>query len=255
MEKTNVSLEVDGLKIIGEVYSPSGKGSYPALILCHGIPNGSPPTPGDKGYAGLAKRFCNEGFITMIFNFRGAGLSEGNFDMLGWARDLSAALDYLYDFDRVDRNRFSVMGFSGGAKVSVYVTAKDNRVSSLVSCCCPTRLSQLTDRKSLQAFIERQRELSMNGEGHPVLTPEELAQGFAETNPLNWVGKISPRPLLIVNGDSDELVVPEQAQELYQKAGDPKELVLVKGAGHQLRKNEDAVKVAMSWLKQVNGLA
>lgn len=254
MNKTDVSLKVDGLNIIGEVYSPEGSESHPALMLCHGIPNGSPRDPNDGGYPALAEKFCNEGFIVMIFNFRGAGLSDGNFDILGWTRDLDAAVDYLYDFNQVDKSRFSVMGFSGGAKVSVYVSAKDWRVSSLVSCCCPTRLSMLTDRINLESFIKHQQKINVNGDKYPTITPDELAEGFSATNPLRCVDRISPRPLLIIQGDSDQLVTSEQAQELYQMAGEPKEMVMVKGAGHQLRRNEDAMEAAFKWLKKVNGI-
>lgn len=254
MDSKKVVLKVDGLNIIGEIYSPSDKGIHPALCLCHGIPNGSPPDPGDGGYALLARQFCNEGFITMIFNFRGAGLSEGNFDILGWVRDLEASLTYLYGFEWVDRSRISIMGFSGGSMVSIYVAARDRRVSSLVSCCCPTRLALLKDKNSLEAFIKRQQEITISGDKYPVITPEELAQGFEETNPLKSISKIAPRPLLIIQGDSDQLVLMEQAEELYSQAAEPKEMAVIKGAGHQLRRNEDAMKAAFSWLKKVNGL-
>lgn len=254
MDKSRVSLEVDGLKIIGEVYSPSREGTHPALCLCHGIPRGTPPDPTDRGYPLLAERFCAEGFIVMIFNFRGTGLSEGNFDMLGWARDLEAALDYLYRLGGVDKGRISVMGFSGGAMVSVYVASRDKRVSSLVTCSCPTKLAFAADRERLEAFIERQRTISITGDSSPALSPEELAQGIEEISPLKWIDEISPRPLLIIHGESDEVVAPSQALELYQRAGSPKELVMVRGAKHRLRTDENAMSAALDWLKRANGL-
>jgi alpha/beta superfamily hydrolase len=95
MEVQGVRLKADGLELAGELHIPSREKAHPALCICHGIP-AAHPDPTDKGYTLLAQRFCRAGFITLIFNFRGTGKSEGNLDILGWSRDLRAALDFLY---------------------------------------------------------------------------------------------------------------------------------------------------------------
>ena len=49
----------------------------------------------------------------------------------------------------------------------------------------------------------------------------------------DWVvGKIAPRPLLLVTTEDDRLVPPEESQSLYDLAGEPKRLVVLKGYGH-----------------------
>ncbi len=129
----NVTLEVDNLQIDGRLYLPcEGElSSYPAVCVCHGIPSGNPPGPSDGGYPLLAERICQEGFAVFIFNFRGTGMSDGNLDMLGWTRDLKAAIDYLCALPEIDRSCLSLLGFSGGAAVSVFVAAEDKRVASI----------------------------------------------------------------------------------------------------------------------------
>jgi predicted acyl esterase len=83
MSMEKISWKSDGLTIIGELYLPAGRrGTFPALVICHGIP-AKVKGPDDRGYPLLAERFCQEGFEVLIFNFRGAGLSEGDFDILG----------------------------------------------------------------------------------------------------------------------------------------------------------------------------
>ncbi|MFC1999116.1 alpha/beta hydrolase family protein [Chloroflexota bacterium] len=255
MNRDKVELKVDGLKIVGEVFSPSSDGPHPALMLCHGIPSGNPKNPDDGGYPLLAERFVAEGFIVMIFNFRGAGLSEGHFDILGWTRDLNAALDYFCDYDGVDKTRVSVMAFSGGAMVGVYVTARDERIQALVSCCCPVSITFAVDRENVIRFIENQRQISISRDMLPVQTPEEITKNFTQIDPLHCVDRISPRPLLIIHGDKDDLVDPAQAYQIYEKAKQPKELAMIAGAGHRLRIEEDAMQIAMAWLKKVSGLA
>ena len=49
----------------------------------------------------------------------------------------------------------------------------------------------------------------------------------------DWVvGKISPRPLLLITAEDDRLVPPEESQSLFNLAGEPKRLIVLKGYGH-----------------------
>jgi putative redox protein len=76
-----IHLKADGLELRGELRVPSRDRPQPAMCICHGIP-ATPPDPADKGYALLAEQFCRAGFVTLIFNFRGTGRSQGNLDIL-----------------------------------------------------------------------------------------------------------------------------------------------------------------------------
>ena len=250
-----ISLKADGLELAGRLYLPAPKAgkTRPALCLCHGIPAGT-PDPSDPGYPALAERFCAQGFIVLIFNFRGTGASQGNFDILGWSRDLAAAIDYLHQLEGVDKSRLSLMGFSGGAAVSVYVAARDNRVSSIITCACPAEFSRFRSPEGRDAIIEQSRRTGTIRDSDFPPSLEEWARGFEIVSPISWVHRISPRPILIVHGDSDELIEPSQALMLYQRAGEPKELLLIQGGGHKLRTNEVAVSTALSWLKRVNNI-
>jgi alpha/beta superfamily hydrolase len=251
----SISLRVDGLELAGRLYLPAPKAgkTHPAICICHGIPAG-PPNPGDPGYPALAERFCAQGFTVLIFNFRGTGASQGNFDILGWSHDLAAAIDYMHQLDEVDKSRLSLMGFSGGAAVSVYVAARDNRVSSIVTCACPAEFSRFRSPEGRDAIIEQSRRVGTIRDSNFPPSLEEWARGFEIVSPISWVHRISPRPILIVHGDSDELIEPSQALMLYQKAGEPKELLLIQGGGHRLRTNEVAMSAALSWLKEVNNI-
>ena len=56
-----------------------------------------------------------------------------------------------------------------------------------------------------------------------------LASQSAGTSGAN---RISPRPLLIVHGAQDSILPPECSTLIYERALEPKELVLLPGAGH-----------------------
>ena len=248
MEVKPIRLKSGGLTLAGEVYFPRGGKPCPALCICHGIPNVA-YNPADRGYATLAGRFCAAGFVTLLFNFRGAGKSEGNLDLLGWTEDLTAALDFLHCLDRVDRPRLGLLGFSGGAAVGVYVAAHDARVSLLAACACPADFSFAEDGTSLAARIQRFRDIGAIRDRDFPPSIEEWRRGFETVLPIRWIDKIAPRPLLLVHGGADETVPVRQAHELYHKAGEPKTLAIIPGAGHKLRLEEAAMTAVLDWLK------
>jgi len=236
-----INLSVDGLDIIGRLHVPErvDKTPGPGLIICHGIP-AQVKAADDQGYPLLARRFCGAGFTTLIFNFRGCGLSGGNFDMLGWSRDLRAAIEFLHP--KVDC--LWLMGFSAGAVISICVAAQDSRVSGLVSCACPVNF-KFGNVDGLE--LARRGGIIKDADFPPSL--EEWSKGFVAVNPIKWVSKLSPRPLLLIQGDRDEVVPLEQVWSLYHQAKEPKEIRVIPGAGHRLRLDETAMKLALDWLK------
>jgi len=248
MEAKEIRFQADGLELAGELRVPSKGKVRPALCICHGIP-ANPPDPTDKGYAVLAQQFCNAGFATLIFNFRGTGKSQGNLDILGWTRDLQAALDFLCGLEEADKAHICLLGFSGGAAVSVYVAAHDPRVSSVVTCACPAAFRSLPQGETPLDTIQRFRQIGAIRDKDFPSSVEVWQKGFEIVSPINWIDRVSPRPLLLVHGDADELIPLEHARRLYQKAKEPKELKVIPGAKHKMRLEKAAMDLVLDWLK------
>jgi dipeptidyl aminopeptidase/acylaminoacyl peptidase len=248
MDVQEIRLKADRLELTGELHIPSRDKVHPALCICHGIP-AAPPDPTDKGYTLLARWFCRAGFITLIFNFRGTGKSQGNLDILGWSRDLRAAFDVLYSLEETDKARICLLGFSGGAAVSVYIAAHDPRVSLVVTCACPADFHSLRQKETPLDTIQRFRQIGAIRDKDFPPSIEEWQRGFETVSPINWIDKISPRPLLLVHGDADELIPLEHARRLYRKAKAPKELKIIPGARHKMRLEKAAMDFVLGWLK------
>ncbi|MFC1905303.1 alpha/beta hydrolase [Chloroflexota bacterium] len=250
MKKQAVSFKSDGLNLYGELFSPDSSGlSSSAFIICHGIP-AVPHNPAEHGYELLAEYFCTSGFTTFVFNFRGAGLSEGNIDMPGWTRDLKAAIDFLYSNDGAKREGIALMGSSGGAAVSVCVAADDPRITSVVTLACPATFEFLSNNQAKE-LIAHFRKIGVIRDPDFPKSIEDWFEGFGSISPINLIHQISPRPLLLIHGDKDDTVSIDHAHKLYEKAKEPKELRIITGAGHRLRHNEKAVEITMNWLKKI----
>ncbi len=245
-----VALEVEGIKIAGRLYLP-GEGNqppYPTVCICHGIPARIPDSS-DRGYPLLAEKVCRQDLAVLIFNFRGTGSSGGNLDILGWSRDLTTAIDYLCSLPEVDKSRLALLGFSGGAAVSVYVASQDKRVSSIVTCACPAEFTFLTEVDKPQSVIDRFRSIGTIRDKDFPPSIEEWLSGFKLVNPIKHVAGIAPRPLLLVHGNQDTTVDVSHAHKLYEKAGEAKQIVIVDGAEHRLRRNDRAMAIVIDWLK------
>ena len=248
MKREIVYFKSDGLKLKGQLFIPDAT-PCPVLCLCHGMPRGGTADPNDRGYAGLAERFAEEGFLTVIFNFRGAGESEGNFDIRGWVRDLKAVMDHICKRKEVDQSKVALMGFSAGAAVSIYVAAQDKRIASIVACACPDTSRLAKNRGLAQTVIADYRKIGVIKDSDFPPSLQSWMKGFDDIYSSRWIDKLSPRPILIIHGDKDDVVSPSSAFNLYERAGDPKEILIVKGAGHRLRISEEAMHHALAWLK------
>jgi len=158
-------------------------------------------------------------------------------------------IDYLFTLPEVDRSHLSLLGFSGGAAVSVYVASQDRRVSSVVTCACPAELSFFTKVDNPQAVIDYFRSIGTIRDKDFPASSQEWLNDFTLVSPIKYVAKIAPRPLLLVHGSKDEAVEVSHAHRLYEGAGEPKQLVIVDGAEHRLRQNEKAMAIVIDWLK------
>ena len=247
MNTRTVVLKVDGIDISGRLYLPDDGAGLPAVCVCHGIPSGKPPDPGDGGYPRLAERICREGFAVFIFNFRGTGYSGGNLDMRGWTRDLKAIIDYLVALP--EAGRLSLLGFSAGAAVAVCVAARDSRVSGVAACACPADFISFVEANEPQSMIDHFRGIGAIRDNDFPPDAQEWQDGFKQVNPIEFVAGMAPRPLLLVHGSEDETVDISHAYRLYDSAGEPKRMVIIDGAGHRLRQNNGVVTAVLDWLK------
>ena len=101
--------------------------------------------------------------------------------------DLGRALDALLSLDDVDDERVAFAGFSLGARLGAVFCATDPR--------------------------PRAAALGLAGAGGE---PTDL-------DPALFVGRIAPRPLLLVGAERDERVPRASAEALYAAAGEPRE--------------------------------
>jgi putative redox protein len=210
-------------------------------------PGGAAPADEGMSYLDLATVCAARGFTTFIFNFRGTGGSGGNFSASGWARDLEVVLSWMWEQPGVDVDRIAILGSSMGAQVAICVAARRPEVAGLAAFASPVSSGWRTPARDM---VARFREIGIiRDPGFPP-SLEAWRREFEELDPLKAVPRIAPRPLLVLQGDADDVVPPESARLLYERAGQPKDLVVLPGVGHRFRREPAAIAAALDWLEK-----
>jgi alpha/beta superfamily hydrolase len=64
-------------------------------------------------------------------------------------------------------------------------------------------------------------------------------------------GDLAPRPLLLVHGTGDEILPHRSSEMIYERAGEPRELVLFEDADHRFTdRGEELFVLVSEWLRQ-----
>ncbi|MCG8482280.1 MAG: LysM peptidoglycan-binding domain-containing protein [Clostridia bacterium] len=130
--KNEVMFYSEGEKVAAFIFTPenySADSVYPALVV-------TPPVSGVKEQtAGIyAEKLSKEGFITLVFDPRGFGESEGRKLLLNAyniSDDIRNAVNLLESLEQVDANNLFNIGICAGAGFSAFETAYDSRINAL----------------------------------------------------------------------------------------------------------------------------
>jgi fermentation-respiration switch protein FrsA (DUF1100 family) len=240
----------DGLSLDAYVARPASSAALGAgrhgLVLCHGFP----VTPSQQlgnwgGYLELADRLAADtGWVVLTFSCRGTGRSEGDFSLGGWLSDLKAATDALLDTPGVDAAW--LCGFAAGGALAICAAGEDSRVRGVATFATP---ADFGDRAiDAKRFVAQARSLGIIRD--PAFPPdlEAWARELREVRPLGLIGKLPPRPILLVHGANDEVVPLIDARALADAADGMAELRVLVGAGHRLRHDPRAIAILLGWM-------
>jgi pimeloyl-ACP methyl ester carboxylesterase len=145
--------------------------------------------------------------------------------------DLRVGLDYLDSRPECHHN-VALMGTSFGAIVAAITAGQDSRIKATVL----TSIGPSFKRGVLMTNLEAQKDSSFPLVMVPgaATNPKILAHAVSVLGPIDpdqWVGKIAPRPVMLINGQGDPLVSHADAQAIAAAAREPK-TVLDVDAGH-----------------------
>jgi len=142
-----VTFYSQGTKIVGNLFFPENysKGEkIPGIVLV------GPATSVKEQVGGTyARELAERGFITLAFDHRGYGESNGDLpygeDIFLKSEDIRSAVSFIRAVDKVDRDNIGAGGICGGAAALVQITAGERRINAVAT---------VSGTLSLKAIIE-----------------------------------------------------------------------------------------------------
>ena len=233
MVPKNITFTSNGFSLKGILHHP-GIPLPPVVIGSHGLLSSC----NSPKQIALAKACNAHGIAFFRFDHRGCGKSEGAFkevtSLEARCNDLISAIETI-QLRKDTGDRIGLFGSSMGGAVCISAAAYFD-FDSLVTFAAPVRSASITESQAKLA------------------NSDSMDSNFEKKSP-QWDISDSLENLhhiLIVHGDSDQLVPVADAYEIYEKAGNPKKLIIQKNGDHRMsdkRHQEDFVLNAALWFK------
>lgn len=182
--------------------------SESVVICCHGH-------RGNKAdMLGIGSGLWRAGYSVLLFDFRGNGDSADGPQSLAHyeQRDVRAAVNFARR--RRPDARIAALGFSMGAAASIMAAADDQRIEAVVADSSFAAMDQV-----IASAYRRYRM-----PGRPLVPFADLANravygySFKQVRPVDRIGRIAPRPVLLLHATADRTIPFDHLQQLAEAA-------------------------------------
>lgn len=218
-----------------------GKGDrpLPTIILMHGL--------GDSktvDYIEAGNRYLlNAGYAVLRLDISNHGdrfKYDYDFDLTDGFRyrtrdlitqtvfDLRRAVDFIQTREELDHRRIGYFGISLGGMIGTIFCGVDERIAVPVIVLAGGNLNLMFGKAALS---------------------RDTKDFLSIIDPIHFVAKISPRPLLMINAENDDVVPPVTSKLLFKAAKKPKEIIWHPSKHHDLPVDE-AYPEGIDWFNR-----
>jgi len=264
MSKREVQFHSGNRVLRGELYVTRRK-SAPAILVCHAM-----HAEGFRWlplYTTFAERASERGFACLLFDFRGCGRSEGEFDY-GWGEqeDARAAFEFLLSQEETDSTCAFIVGRSLGGTVALYSLMRDPRAKGFALWATPP-----DHRLNVKQFIIKRYGrfryllfciLSYVDQLHDVtkamrievfgltLRLRDLRRKLMALNTGKLLSSSEHPPILLLIGDGDEYVTLREAENFQKSLRKEGFSLSILRTGHTFKGAEDeAISITLGWFE------
>ena len=229
--RKNIKLEMDILK-------PNREGKYPTVLF---VPGGSFAHSYKENYLQQRLEIAKAGYVVASMEYR--TIPDGVFPQS--LEDVKAAIRFLKanaDEYGVDKGKIALMGESAGG----YLAAMAGVTSGIADYDKGDNLSENSDVQAVvdiygvTDFGEVDFEIEDIDECYKATFMSvkfwlnDVRNNIESTNPISYISQKTP-PFLLMHGDADTLVLPNQTEMLHKaliENGVDSKRYIVPGAGH-----------------------
>jgi acetyl esterase/lipase len=239
----NVPYANDTLKkhLLDVYVPPTGKSSYPVVVWIHGGAWMSNDKYADMGYMkNTLREFIEKGYAVASIDYRWSTMAI----FPAQIQDCNQALEFLYqnaDKYKLDKDRMALMGFSAGGHLANLVgLSNNNNVKDFYANGKKPhfKIKVVLDFYGPVDFLTLKGHDSKDPHSPVTLLLGGMAADHEakakKASPITYIDRNDP-PFLIVQGEKDESVNPDQAISLSERlksVGVKNDLIIVPNAPH-----------------------
>ncbi len=217
---------IDGLELQAWYAEPRTDPGTPVVVVF-------PGNAGNRaGRAVLGSRLAENDFGVLLVDYRGYGGNPGDPSENGLAKDARAALEFLAR--EAPDHPVVLFGESLGAAVAVGLAVVEPPAALILR----SPFTSLADVARVH---------------YPPGPPRFLLRDRYSSD--ERIGSVAA-PVLVIAGSEDSIVPPEQSRELYDRAREPKEFLIVAGADHndaELLAGDTLIETVVRFVDQATG--
>ena len=228
----------------------------------------------------VAESLVRNGYVVLIFNFSHNGvIGDGNriteFDRFSKntyskeLEDLKGVIDAVWEGRAgggiIDRAKIILLGHSRGGGISILQTSRDARVKILISWSTVGKFDRWTEHQKKLWRDKGYLHLSKDSDVSPLRLGVGLLNDLeynSEKFDLLKAASVISVPWLILHGNADVVVPPDEAKQLKSSSrGNPTELKLIDGIGHiydagtreegNYTKLDTIIDITLNWLNEI----
>lgn len=195
---------------------------HETVVMIHGWTS-SRREPFDKsGY------LLEAGYSVLVFDLRGHGRSDGNYTTMGYLEpdDVRAAIDQARALDPAAP--IALLGYSMGGALAVEEGARNPEVGAVIEDSGFASLASVFSADFRHLFGVPADPFGL---AYVLIAQRDLGMSISAVRPVLDAARLR-KPLLAIIGTADMTVPPAEGYQIYDAAAGPKELLLVRGAGH-----------------------
>jgi len=217
-------------RISGLMAVPEGKGTFPCVVLSHGLISSKESSK----YVAISERFAEAGIASCRFDYHGCGNSGGSLEETTLTirlDNLNAIVDYVLHHRSVNPDRIGIIGSSFGGTAALIKSARDERIKCVSLWATPYVLAK-----------------EGNGSIDNIFFKDNIYTDFSTYDILSESENVSRA--LVIHGEIDETVPFIEGKKIYENMQQPKRIEIIEGGDHVFSEpshRERVIDLALNW--------